>query len=152
MFYPRASECASRYYTDLSSLSHSENNAYVHKTIELGRLGRMHYARAYSRCITRLQKRVFRSNPRKLLPPKSYFAAAFPIRLVSRGVKNFRGYRGGQFVGFGSSQCRKSRERRARRIQSDLIKKAWNASECSRKSRKLLSVELLCILSLVESP
>lgn len=118
------------------SLSHLENNAYVHKTTELGRLGRMHYARAYSRCITRSQKRFFRSNPRKLLPTKSYFAAAFPFDSSLAALKTFETTEADSLSVLARVTVGKAGNER---IQSDLIKKAWmrpnvaeNLANCSR--------------------
>lgn len=147
----RIFEYVSRYCADVFSLSVPENNAYVHKTTELGRLGRMHYARALTRVVLRAHKSVsFRSsNSRELLPSKSYFAAAFPFDSSLTALKTFETTEADSLSVLARVIVGKAGDPR------DPVgpnKKSMDASECSRKSRKLLSVDLLCIFSLVESP
>lgn len=127
----------------LLSCARAENSAYVHKTTELGRLGRMHYARAYSRCITRLQKRFFRSNPRELLASKSYFAAAFPFDSSPAALKTFETTEADSLSVLARVTVGKAENERSPKNPVGPNKKSMDASECSRKSRKLLSVDLL---------
>jgi len=72
----------------------------MHKTTELDRLGRMHYARACSRS----QSASFVQIPESSYLPNPILRQLSHSTRLSRGVKNFRDYRGGQFVGFGSGR------------------------------------------------